>query len=104
MSQMNKDDFIQKNKLIDGCIILEPWDIFSKAIVNVIDNRHIVYDYDKLVESIADSYRDEHNDGEEYDVYEQAMDWVDYNTIRTISFLSRSFRPYISQDGRIIVK
>ena len=100
---MTKDEFIQKNNLQDGCIILEPWSVFSKAIVKVIDRCHIVYDYDLLVESLADDYK-KHSDERESDFYEQAIDWVEYNTIRTIKYLPKNFRPYISQNGRIIVR
>ena len=99
---MTKDKFIQENDLVDGCIMLEPWNTFSKAIIKVIDKKHIVYDYDKLVEALAEDYKG--GSENEENCYQNALDWVEYNTMRSIPYMSKGFRPYISQNGRIILK
>ena len=54
---LSKEEFIVQNKLAEDCIILEPWEDFSPAIETVLGGKRIVYDFHKLVESLAESYR-----------------------------------------------
>lgn len=54
---LSKEEFIVQNKLAEDCIILEPWEDFSPAIETVLSGKRIVYDFNKLVESLAESYR-----------------------------------------------
>ena len=100
---MTKDAFIEKHKLVDGCIILEPWEIFSKGIIKVTGHRHIVYDYELLADALAEDYRaGGEPEDPEYDFLMQAIDWIEYNTIRTIEYLPKTTRPYISLNGEIV--
>lgn len=49
---------------------------FSTAIIGVTDDYHIVYDYDKMVEHLV-KYEDM--------TEEEAIEWLDYNTLRSYS-------------------
>ena len=92
---MSKDEFIEMYDIQDGTIILEPWEEYSPGIVGVVDGCHIVYDYDRLVESLADSFAKDGDDDEDY--VTQAIEWIDYNTMRSIAYMDQEFRPYIMQ-------
>ena len=94
---LSKEEFIVQNKLASGCIILEPWEDFSPAIETVLEGKRIVYDYDKLVESLAESYRRSAKIPEDpdYDYETQAIEWIDYNTVRSLPYWQEEFRPII---------
>jgi len=49
----------------------------------------LVYGYDKMIESLAAEYTDSD------DAITDAIEWIEYNTIRTL--------PYISSDGRPVI-
>ena len=51
----------------------------SHAAIGLSTNHNIIYDYDKMVEGHMT-----------YDnmTYEEAIDWIDYNTIRTVQHLA----------------
>jgi len=82
------DDSIQ----IDGC---------GCAVVAV-ENGRIIYDYYRLVEHFH-----EHENMKELDDYgcehDAAIEWIDYNVIRGLDYISEGKRPDIRQDGRSIV-
>lgn len=52
---------------------------FDNAIIGVTDDNRVVYDYDKMVSSLMEA------DGIEA---EEAIDFIDYNTIRTIPYIN----------------
>ena len=66
---------------------------FYSAIVgyyyNEMDLPVLVYKYDKMVESLTAEYEDSE------DPYTDAIEWIDYNTIRAL--------PYMDADGRPII-
>lgn len=100
---LSKEEFVAKNKLADDCIILKPWEDFSPAIETVLGGKRIVYDYNKLVKSLAESYRKNAKTPEnpDYDYETQAIEWIDYNTMRSLSYWKEEFRPiivYISKE------
>ena len=67
---------------------------FYKAIVgyyyNEMDLPVLVYKYNKMVECLADEYRDEFDDP-----CLSAMEWIDYNTLRTLPYMNAKGRPII---------
>ena len=100
---LSKEEFIVQNKLAEDCIILEPWEDFSPAIETVLSGKRIVYDFHKLVESLAESYRKNAKTPEnpDYDYETQAIEWIDYNTMRSLPYWQEEFRPiivYISKE------
>ena len=66
----------------DDMIILEG-DEFADGAVGISYGNHVVYDYQKLIESLS-----KHNNWTE----EEAMEWLDYNTLRAL--------PYMKADGK----
>jgi hypothetical protein len=59
---------------------------YDGSIVGVTTDGRVVYDYDKMVEELMD---------DEGWSYEEAIDWIDYNTIRAL--------PYAGENGPIIM-
>lgn len=57
-----------------------------------IGNARIVYSYDLICESLAKA---------DNIPYEDAMDWVEYNTIRSLPYIEENVRPYIIYDDLI---
>ena len=59
---------------------------YDSSIVGVTTDGRVVYDYDKMVEELMHD--------EEWS-YEEAAEWIDYNTIRAL--------PYAGENGPIIM-
>ena len=59
---------------------------YDDSIVGVTTDGRVVYDYDKMVEELMQD--------EEWE-YEEAIDWIDYNTIRSL--------PYAGEKAPIIM-
>ena len=66
---------------------------FYEAIIGYIFNEDelpvLVYDYNKMVESLAAEYEDSDNSTMD------AIEWIEYNTLRTL--------PYIPIEGRPVI-
>ena len=89
---MDKEKFM--SQLAEGTIVFEDWDTFSKGIVGVTPDRcHVIYDYDKLAEALKDSFLPD-SEGED-DAYVSAIEWLEYNTLRTLPYLPSSSRPIV---------
>ena len=59
---------------------------YDGSIMGVTTDGRVVYDYDKMVEELM---------ADEQCSYEEAADWIDYNTIRSL--------PYAGESGPIIM-
>ena len=59
---------------------------YDGSIVGVTTDGRVVYDYDKMVEELMED--------EEWS-YEEAAEWIDYNTIRAL--------PYVGENAPIIM-
>lgn len=60
----------------EDIVLLEP-EYLDDAIIGVSHNDRAVYDYDKLVECFMK--------GEKF-TEEEAIEWIDYNTLRALSY------------------
>ena len=58
---------------------------FVDAIVGITEEGNLIYDYDKMIQSLV-------NEGEMNE--EEAIEWIEYNTIRTIPYMGNG-RPII---------
>ena len=70
-----------KEKLLDNGyedVIVFSDPSYGKALIGVTSNNQAVYDYDLMVESLM-----EENDW----TYEDAIDWIDFNTIRSLPYV-----------------
>jgi len=52
---------------------------FDDAIIGISHDGCVIYDYDKMIESLMK---------EQNWTYEESVEWIDYNTIRTIPYMS----------------
>ena len=52
---------------------------FADAAIGLSTNHQIIYDYDKMIEGLMTK------DGM---TYEEAVEWIEYNTIRTMSYMN----------------
>ena len=75
----------------DALMFREP--DFYNAIIGYYYNEKdlpvLVYSYDKMVECLAKEYTDSENP------YVDAIEFIDYNTIRTLPYMSSNGRPII---------
>jgi hypothetical protein len=77
---------IEDLELEEGTIVLEPQSSYNKAIIGVsIDSKHIIYSYDLLLSILVEGGMS----------YEDAMDWLEYNTFRSLDYMDVEYRPII---------
>lgn len=96
---MTKDEFKKKFGISDKAILLDDFETFSKGIIGVsTDHNHVIYDYDLLTSTLAQSYMDTDieagktvRDFEEYE--ETATEYLDYNTLGAINGMPEEYRP-----------
>ena len=75
-------DLIMDEDILNEMIVLEG-DEFADGAIGITEDYHLVYSYDRLVESLS-----KHNNW----TAEEAIEWLDYNTLRAI--------PYMARDGK----
>lgn len=76
-----------RNELPEEAIILgDMFMSYDNAIIGITTDGRVVYDYDKMIEELMQD--------EEWS-YEEAAEWIDYNTIRAL--------PYAGPCGPIIM-
>lgn len=93
---MTKDEFVEINDIEDGTVILEDWDTFKRGVVGISeDRRHIIYGYDALVKALSDSYKKTEPDLSDEELNTMAIDWIEYNTIRSIPYMPTGYEPII---------
>lgn len=73
-------DEIMDEDVLNEMIVLEG-DEFADGAVGYTDDYHLVYSYERLVESLGKTYGSE----------EDAIEWLEYNTLRAI--------PYMASEG-----
>ena len=75
-------DLVIDEEELDQIIVLEG-DEFADGAIGLTTDNHLVYDYEKTVESLM-----EHCNWTE----EEAIEWLDYNTLRSL--------PYFASHGK----
>lgn len=71
-------DIVMDDDELNQIIVLEG-DEFADGAIGLTSENHLVYDYDKLVESLV-----KHNGWTE----EEAIEWLDYNTFGSMAYMS----------------
>ena len=66
---------------------------YDNAIVGITDDGHIIYDYDKMIEEFM---------SENNVTMQEAIDFVEYNTLKTIPYIEETTRPIILFNSTII--
>ena len=74
------NDEIMDEDILNEMIVLEG-DEFADGCIGYTDDFHLVYSYERLVESLGKVYGSE----------ESAIEWLEYNTIRSL--------PYMASEG-----
>jgi len=59
---------------------------YDKAIIGVSDDDRVIYDYDKMIECLV---------SEDDMTEEEAVDFISYNTIRSLTYIQNDKKPII---------
>ena len=59
---------------------------FVKAIIGITDSEQLIYDYNLMIEAAME---------EEQWEAEESIEWIDYNTLRTVPYMDAKGRPII---------
>lgn len=87
---MTKAEFLNAYSINDNTIVLEPWEEYEKGIIGITEDRkRIIYGYLKLIDSLLTAWDMPEEDSQE------AIDWIEYNTIRSLPYLPEEYRPII---------
>ena len=70
-------DLVMDEDELDHIIVLEGNE-FADGAIGITQDNHLVYSYDKLVEALAEAYGGE----------EAAIEWLEYNTIRSLPYMA----------------
>lgn len=104
---MNVEEIIEFVSQNNPDTILFTCPDFNDAIIGWIENNAglpvICYDYWKMVESLTKEFEEEENNPykeaaikeDTYDPAIDAMEWIDYNTLRTLPYIDEIGRPVI---------
>lgn len=76
-------DQVQDEDELDKIVVLEG-DEFADGAIGLTEDHRVVYSYDRLVKSLAKSYAD---DGNIEDPEISAIEWLDYNTLRSLPYM-----------------
>ena len=93
MSRKDLLDFLNERGFEDT-ILLEGED-FDESIVGFTDEGHLIYSYDSMVENLAKAYTKEGEDEDK--AYNEALEFIDYNTIRAIPYMKNQGKEPIIQ-------
>ena len=66
---------------------------YDNSIVGITDDGHIIYDYDKMIKEFM---------SDNNITMAEAIEFVEYNTLRTIPYIEESVRPIIMFNAEII--
>ena len=98
---MNKEELAEKIEEweVEEVIVLEPQEDFNCGIIGITEDKcHLVYSYEKLTEGMAQKNYENRPYGDKRlfeDFLNEACEWVDYNTIRQLPYMSATSRPII---------
>lgn len=99
---MTKEDIVEYFGIEEPVLFFEPEVVFNKGIIGISeDHCHIIYGYWALVTALAEDYekqwKTKNGGGQEEppDFYNDAMEWIDYNTIRSLPYYSNENCPIV---------
>ncbi len=78
-------EIIMDDDILDRVVVLEG-DEFADGVIGISIDDRLVYSYEKLVDSLAKSYM-QGDIKEEDEARSAAIDWLEYNTIRSLSYM-----------------
>lgn len=77
------EDTCSDPEVTDSIVLLEG-DEFAEAAIGLSDDWRVIYSYERMVKSLADT----DPDSKIVDQVSFAVDWIDHNTIPTIALLN----------------
>ena len=93
---MDRELFVDITRLDEEAVVFEDWDVFSKGIIGVNeDATRVVYGYNKLVNALKEDYMQQDESLSEADAELMAVEWMDYNTLRSLPYIEEEHRPII---------
>lgn len=99
---MTRKEICEHYNLEEPIIFFDPEEVFDKGILGVSeDKHHVIYGYYALASALAEDNekewnKKEHKEDEEVpDFYFDAMEFIDKNTIGTITYLDEEKAPII---------
>lgn len=75
----------------DSVVFTDPY--FCNSIVGITSEGNVVYGYEKMVNELAEEYMKEGKSEEE--ATEEAIEWIEFNTLRSLPYIDSSKRPII---------
>ena len=99
-----KEEFLIKNDIKDGTIILDDWDVYKFAIIGITDDKqHIIYSHDKIIECLAKEMQKEYfkNNKEDLPYSEFEIDasyCANRDIFNPIRNMDRNFKPYFCME------
>ena len=78
-------DRVSDEEVLDNIIVLEG-DEYADGAIGLTEDNRLVYSYDRLVKSLARAYNKDNPEQGKND----AIDWLEYNTLRAIPYLERA--------------
>ena len=97
-AEMNDDDLVVFSE-----------EFYGPAIIGTTHSNRVVYDYDEMIDALAREYAkgdgkvlNDLGDDEQYEYIQQAQEWIDYNTIRSLPchIMGDKPMPIVIQDIR----
>lgn len=73
---------------------LEPVELYDQAIIGNIEN-NMLYDYDLIISLLTDEYMRNNKEFCLDDAVNHALEWFDYNIIRSLCYLNENEKPII---------
>ena len=84
------------DETVDECMLFED-PAFDNSIIGISDDgMHVIYDYEKMVKEFIDDNNISDDDGEGI---MDAVDFIDYNTIRALNYTDADNKPIVVMDG-----
>lgn len=71
------NEYLSEHGFEDTAFFVKPY--FIEAIVGISEDGRLIYDYEKMIDALM-------NEEEEFDETD-AIEWIDYNTIRAIPYM-----------------
>lgn len=88
---MSYEDLYELGFVEDEAVVLDPREIFNKAVVVVsVDGRHLIYDYELAAEALQNA----NSEGDAFDLQE-AIEYLEFNTLRALEYVPTEFRPIV---------
>ena len=74
-----------RDELPSGAIVFDDY-AFDNSIIGITDDDRVIYSYSKMIDELAEETKW---------LYEDVVEWIDYNTIRGLNYFADENKPII---------